>query len=95
MDKFHLGLLLLISIGLVSSQQQYFRLPGNHIPYHYELKILAWLDPELDFTFNGTVNIFFTCAQATDKIILHNLNLLVDEPNVVLIVCSCGNSSLV
>ncbi|CAG0923104.1 unnamed protein product [Notodromas monacha] len=63
---------------------QEFRLPTKIIPSHYDVDIVAKLDPDENFTFFGTVDIFFTCVEATDSIILHNWLLLVDEANVLL-----------
>jgi hypothetical protein len=76
----------ILAVFLTVANCQYFRLPLNLVPYHYDLEILAWLEPEFEFLFGGNVGINFTCVDDTDLIVLHNYELTVDEANVVLTV---------
>ncbi|XP_062563001.1 glutamyl aminopeptidase isoform X2 [Armigeres subalbatus] len=50
----------------------YYRLPGDVIPLHYDL----WLNPHLENgTFSGTVAIDVQVLSTTDRIVLHSYNL--------------------
>ena len=48
-------------------------MPTNLQPFLYELQIQPYIGRNYDrpFTFDGSVNISFTCANATKKLVLH------------------------
>lgn len=65
-----------------------YRLPKNLIPKSYEIIIKPYIGDswkERSFTFDGSINISFTCAIPTNKIVFHaiDLNLHTDSFKIV------------
>ena len=61
-----------------------YRLPTNLKPFQYEIKIKPYLGTfefygNKSFTFDGHVNISFTCLNLTDKIVIHTKDLTILE----------------
>lgn len=60
-----------------------FRLPSTVFPRHYVLEIKPYLIPD-NFKFEGSVKISLECVKKTNEIILHALNLTINEDSVKL-----------
>jgi len=61
-----------------------YRLPANLKPFNYDIKIKPYIGPfetygNKSFTFDGQVNISFTCLNQTDGIFLHSKDLTILE----------------
>ena len=58
-----------------------YRLPLDLMPYYYEIRLKSFLDIDesiysnRSFTYDGAVNISFSCEKPTNKVILHSKNL--------------------
>lgn len=66
-----------------SQSQLSYRLPTDVYPEYYRLEILTNLaDYNDNFTFEGRTWIQVKCKTATDKIILHSKNLVINEDEV-------------
>ena len=66
-----------------------YRLPKNLIPFLYELQLQPFIGPaevyaEKAFTFNGQIQMHFTCSIPTNKIVFHALQLEIDSDNLEL-----------
>lgn len=63
-----------------------FRLPNNLKPTFYDLQIKTYIGrnpswpAEKDFTFEGIIDMTFTCMKPTNEIVFHAINLTMD-PN--------------
>lgn len=61
-----------------------FRLPDNLKPTFYDFKIKPYIGRNpawpaaKDFTFEGSIEMHFTCAKPTDKIIFHAADMVID-----------------
>jgi aminopeptidase N len=52
------------------------RLPRDVTPFHYNLELRPDIyQPQPPFTFNGSVQVFFTCLQAVDYLVLNSKDL--------------------
>lgn len=59
-----------------------YRLPTNLKPFDYELILKPYIGTESvygnrSFTFDGQVSIMFKCVQPTNRIVMHELNLII------------------
>ncbi|GIZ03224.1 thyrotropin-releasing hormone-degrading ectoenzyme [Caerostris extrusa] len=61
------------------------RLPGNVVPYHYNLTLQLFMLPKYNFTTRGNVEIFIECIEPTEVIILHARDLKVESASVALL----------
>ena len=63
-----------------------YRLPSNLIPYKYEIKINAENISSSDLTpeYKGIVDIYFTCKEATNKLIFHIKNVEIDNSTLAI-----------
>lgn len=58
-----------------------YRLPLDLTPHYYEIRLKSFLDsdeslyPNRSFSYDGAVNISFTCERSTNKVVLHSKNL--------------------
>ena len=90
------ALIVVFLVGLachvsVASDDNDIRLPQSIIPENYRIKMLPILD-EGDFRLFGSVRMDFRVKEATDRIVLHAVNLTVDNVNVrplVLVASRC------
>lgn len=61
-----------------------FRLPDNLKPTLYDFKIKPYISRnpawpvEKDFTFEGQIDMHFTCSKPTDKIVFHAADMKID-----------------
>ncbi len=78
-------LLLVIALGTGGIAQRTktdIRLPGSIKPKHYDISII----PDLEANdMEGTVSMEFSAENSTDEIVIHGMNLTVDEESVILI----------
>jgi hypothetical protein len=61
-----------------------YRLPANLKPFSYDIKIKPYIGPfetygNKSFTFDGQVNISFTCLNETKEIVMHSKDLTILE----------------
>ena len=90
------ALIVVFLVGLachvsVASDDNDIRLPQSIIPENYRIKMLPILE-EGDFRLFGSVRMDFRVKEATDRIVLHAVNLTVDNVNVrpLVLVCQSG-----
>ncbi len=66
-----------------------YRLPTHLLPLSYNLHIQAWIGPEelyadKAWSFKGRMYMKFTCMNATNKIVFHAMELVIDSNNLTL-----------
>ncbi|XP_071955339.1 aminopeptidase N-like [Antedon mediterranea] len=66
----------------------YYRLPRDLIPSHYDLHVRTDL---VNFIFEGSVTITFTCESKTNYILLHSKQLAIDRNTAIVIESNGGN----
>ncbi|XP_026482613.1 aminopeptidase N-like [Ctenocephalides felis] len=59
-----------------------YRLPRNVVPQHYHLNLITYLDEAMNYSFSGQIAIAVRCVRPTKEIILHALELDIDEKNL-------------
>ncbi|XP_033120518.1 aminopeptidase N-like [Anneissia japonica] len=64
------------TVGNGQAIWDYYRLPRDLIPSHYDLFVRTDLE---QFVFNGSVTINFMCEKKTNYVLLHSKNLLIDR----------------
>ena len=58
------------------------RLPRSLIPSHYDVRLLPIIEKE-NFSFFGDITITLRCDEDTYKIVMHAVDLVVDEASIV------------
>ena len=93
--KLALVTLVIIACFGVNAQDDSIRLPDSVIPEHYRIRILSILDQD-DFRMVGNVHMNVFVRQATDRIVLHavDLTLLNDSISVAPLVPKNGRNFL-
>lgn len=83
-----LAIILLLLVSAVSTgegaqkMKNDIRLPGSIKPKHYDISII----PDLEANdMEGTVSMEFSVGNSTEEIVMHGINLTVDEESVILI----------
>ena len=64
-----------------STSSEDVRLPRSIFPLIYTIRLLPWIE-EGNFTIDGYVHILFNCVEATNMIVLHCVDIQIDEPSV-------------
>jgi len=75
---------------LLKDEKINFRLPDNLKPRMYDFQIQAYIGTnetwnEKAFTFDGMMNMHFTCVKPTNKVVFHVKDLFIDESKLELI----------
>lgn len=80
---------LLNGISTRAMDETYW-LPKTLIPTKYTIALIPFLDnapePEVDFTFKGTITISLDCKEATDKIVMHAYDIKIEDKSKVKVV---------
>lgn len=77
-------LTVLTSLVSTTEKNENFRLPRNLVPRHYALRLLPKILDGDNATVHGFVQIDVNCAQTTQKIIMHavDINVILDSVKI-------------
>ncbi|XP_077291790.1 aminopeptidase N-like [Arctopsyche grandis] len=75
--------LCFVTFLVIFGSSSAYRLPKSIAPEHYDLKVLTYLDPKENFTFEGSVLIQLNALDDTKAITLHSHNLKISESEIL------------